>query len=96
MSAQFVDKRRIKEQFGVSWTTQKAYRLNGTWLENIHWVRINSRLVRYNLQLLEDWFSNQGDPLAHGRAIEFYQANLMSNAKKKSRHSLSPRQNSVA
>lgn len=79
---QFVDKRKATETLSLSGETLKKYRLQGEWIEGIHWVRINSRCVRYNLELIQDWFHNRHDPAAHMRAIEVYQANLLSNQKK--------------
>jgi len=82
---QFVDKRKATESLSLSGETLKKYRLQGEWIEGIHWVRINSRCVRYNLELIQDWFHNRHDSAAHMRAIEVYQASLLSNQKKSSR-----------
>ncbi|NMF85818.1 hypothetical protein, partial [Nodosilinea sp. P-1105] len=54
-------------------------RLQGDWIEGIHWVRINSRCVRYNLELIQDWLHNRENPAAHLQAIETYQKGLLSN-----------------
>lgn len=82
---QFVDKQKATQSLSLSGETLKRYRLSGEWIEGIHWVRINSRCVRYNLDLIQDWFHNRHDPAAHMRAIEVYQAGLLSNQKKSSR-----------
>lgn len=82
---QFVDKRKATESLSLSGETLKKYRLEGEWIEGIHWVRINSRCVQYNLELIQDWFHNRHDPAAHMRAIEVYQASLLSNQKKSSK-----------
>jgi CHAD domain-containing protein len=82
---QFVDKQQAKKSLSLSGETLKRYRLQGEWIEGIHWVRINSRCVRYNLELIQDWFHNRHDPSAHMRAIEFYQDSLLSNQKKSTR-----------
>ncbi len=84
----FVNKQKATEALGLSSETLKHYRLGGEWIEGIHWVRINSRCVRYNLELIQDWFHNRHDPAAHLRAIEFYQANLLSNQKKTGKKSV--------
>ncbi|MEO0375351.1 MAG: hypothetical protein AAF329_12155 [Cyanobacteria bacterium P01_A01_bin.17] len=60
----------------------KKYRLQGLLVEGIHWVRVNSRCIRYNLELIQDWLHNRHDPAAHQRAIEIYQASLLSNQRK--------------
>ena len=39
----------------------KKYRLQGDCIEGIHWVRINSRCVRYNLELIQDWLPNRNE-----------------------------------
>ena len=56
---------------GLSWETLKKYRRHDKSLvENIHWVKINARTIRYNLPLIVDWVANRHDPAAHQRAIE--------------------------
>jgi CHAD domain-containing protein len=82
----FVNKHQASECLSLSSSTLKKYRLNGEWIEGIHWVRINSRCVRYNLELLKDWLQNKGNPKAHMRAIEAYQQGLLSGPKIRSRH----------
>ncbi len=77
----FVSKKQASECLDLSSSTLKKYRLNGEWIEGLHWVRINSRCVRYNLDLIKDWLHNRSDPSAHLRAIEVYQQNLLSNQK---------------
>ena len=78
----FIDKRQALKSFNLSNTTLKKYRLEGIWIEGIHWVRINQRCVRYNLELIQDWLHNCQDPIAHQRTIQLYQANLLSNQRK--------------
>jgi CHAD domain-containing protein len=75
----FASKRTASERLNLSCSTLKKYRLHGDWIEGIHWVRINSRCVRYNLELIEDWLHNRSDPTAHLQAIEIYQRGLLSN-----------------
>ncbi|MEM8501855.1 MAG: hypothetical protein AAF716_01725 [Cyanobacteria bacterium P01_D01_bin.1] len=77
----FASKRQASKCLNLSSSTLKKYRLNGEWIEGLHWVRINSRCVRYNLDLIRDWLHNRSDPAAHLRAIEIYQQNLLSNQK---------------
>jgi tRNA(His) 5'-end guanylyltransferase len=78
----FISKQQASECLNLSSSTLKKYRLNGEWIEGLHWVRINSRCVRYNLELIKDWLHNRSDPMAHRRAISIYQQNLLSNQKK--------------
>jgi tRNA(His) 5'-end guanylyltransferase len=79
---QFVPKQQALAQLKLSGTTLKKYRQEGSWVEGIHWVRVNSRCVRYNLELIQDWFSNRQDPNAHQRAIALYQSSVLSNQRK--------------
>ncbi|MGG6239389.1 hypothetical protein [Leptolyngbya sp. KIOST-1] len=60
----------------------RRYRVQGLLIEGVHWVRVNSRCIRYNLELIKDWLHNRHDPVAHQRAIEIYQASLLSNQRK--------------
>lgn len=79
---QFVGKTQASERLNLSNATLKKYRLTGIWIEGVHWVRLNSRCIRYNLELLQDWAHNRDNPCAHQRAIERYQASLLSNQRK--------------
>ncbi|ACK70819.1 conserved hypothetical protein [Gloeothece citriformis PCC 7424] len=78
----FINKQQASQYLNLSGTTLKRYRLQGVLIEGIHWVRLNSRCIRYNLDLLQDWLQHRDDPAAHERAIEIYQASLLSNQKK--------------
>ena len=76
---QFVNKQEATQCLKLSDSTLKRYRSKGLLVEGLHWVRINSRVIRYNLELLKDWAINRHDPVAHQRAIERYQSRLLSN-----------------
>ncbi|PSB05736.1 hypothetical protein C7B76_30910 [filamentous cyanobacterium CCP2] len=76
---QFVKKREISKLTGLSGATLKKYRLSGLLSEDIHWIRINSKLILYNAPLILDWLQNFNDPQAHQRAIEAYLTTLLSN-----------------
>jgi hypothetical protein len=75
----FVNRKEAATCLKIGYTTLKKYRYEGIWIEGIHWVKLNSRCVRYNLDLLQDWYHNQNDAAAHQRAIDRYQATLPSN-----------------
>jgi CHAD domain-containing protein len=79
----FASKQTASEFLNLSGSTLKKYRLRGDWIEGIHWVRINSRCVRYNLELIKDWLHNRSNPMAHLKAIEAYQQSLLSNQRRK-------------
>lgn len=80
--AQFVSKQEISRHLKLSDTTLKRYRLSGVWIEGVHWIRINSRCTRYNLDLIDDWMSNVNNPSAHRLAIDTYKASLLSGQTK--------------
>lgn len=77
--SQFITKKMFCRLTGLSGETLKRYRRTGTWIEGIHWIKLNNRLICYNWPLIKDWFQNSHDPAAHQRAIEAYQASLLSN-----------------
>nr|WP_017296530.1 hypothetical protein [Nodosilinea nodulosa] len=79
---QFVSKQEATQSLKLSGTTLRRYRVQGLLIEGVHWVRVNSRCIRYNLELIKDWLHNRHDPAAHQRAIENYQASLLSNQRK--------------
>jgi hypothetical protein len=79
----FVKKRELSKLTGLSGDTLKRYRLVGLLNEDIHWVRINSKVVLYNLPLVLDWLQNIHDPVTHQKAIEAYLMGLPSHQKKR-------------
>ena len=83
----FASKQETSQYLKLSETTLKRYRLQGLLIEGIHWVKINSRCVRYNLDLVQDWVQNRHDPIAHQRAIDIYQASLLGNQEQNLRRS---------
>ncbi|HEY9695714.1 MAG TPA: hypothetical protein V6D10_00355 [Trichocoleus sp.] len=74
----FADKREMSRLTGLSVDTLKRYRLNGLLKENIHWVALNARTVRFCVPLVLDWMQNRNFPELHSKAIENYQALLLS------------------
>ncbi|BAZ01114.1 hypothetical protein NIES37_51120 [Tolypothrix tenuis PCC 7101] len=84
---QFVTKQVMSEVTGLSSNTLKKYRLQGKLQRDIHWITLNSRVVRYNIILVLDWVQNHiSNPEAHLRAIENYLADLPSNQPKRRRN----------
>lgn len=61
---QFIDKNIAAKLTGLSGDTLKRYRQKGKLQKDIHWVSVNSRVVRYNKTLLTHilhlkiWMSN--------------------------------------
>ncbi|WP_103123744.1 hypothetical protein [Nostoc cycadae] len=86
MDIQFCSKITLRQKIGLSNSTFKKYRNSGVWLEGIHWQRLNTRSVRYNLPLILDWVANRNAPEVHQIAIENYLRSLPSNQKKYSRN----------
>jgi hypothetical protein len=72
--------------FDLSVHTLKVYR-ERHWSLGIHYQYLNSRTIRYNLRLIQDWLANFDDPQSHQRGIEVYLASLPSNQTKKRRQS---------
>ena len=77
----FVKKREICRLTGLSGDTLKKYRRAGLLSENIHWIRLNPKVVLYNAPLVMDWLQNIQDPTTHLKAIEAYHASLASSTK---------------
>ena len=78
----WIRKKEAAKILGISTHTLKLYRKKH-WTENIHFLYLNSRTIRYNESLLRDWIANRYCPAAHLRAIEFFSASLLSNQQKK-------------
>lgn len=77
----FVKKREISKLTGLSGETLKKYRLSGILSEDVHWIRVNSKLILYNAPLILDWLQNINHPHLHQKAIDSYQAMLLSSKK---------------
>ncbi|MEA5573420.1 hypothetical protein [Calothrix sp. UHCC 0171] len=78
-----VNKKIAAERTGLSTETLKRYRLGGLLQKDIHWVAINSRVIRYNIVLVLDWIQNKDtNPQGHINAIERYLESLPSGWQK--------------
>lgn len=73
----FVDKREMARLTGLSVETLKRYRLSGLLQEDIHWVALSSRSIRFAAPLVLDWMQHRNFPDLHKKAIENYQASLL-------------------
>ncbi|MCU0568855.1 MAG: hypothetical protein MUF49_19930 [Oculatellaceae cyanobacterium Prado106] len=80
-TSQFVKKREIAKITGISGETFKKYRLSGRLSENIHWIRVNSKVVLYNVPLILDWLRNINHPEIHQQAIDTYQEMMLPDKK---------------
>ncbi len=77
----FIDKHEVCQLLKVSDRTLSRYR-EQHWYLGIHYVKPVQKIL-YNRELIEDWMVNRHDYPAHLRAIEAYQATLLSNQKRK-------------
>jgi hypothetical protein len=64
---------------GLSRGELKDLRLSGELQKGAHWVAINSRSIKYNVQLLIDWMANRHAPELHEIAIQNFLASLPSS-----------------
>jgi hypothetical protein len=82
--SRLVNKHEASAVLGISPETLKKYRLqdNSTLIEGIHYHVWNSRVIRYNPELLADWGINRNNPLAHRQVIDAYLRSLPSNQSK--------------
>lgn len=81
MDYQFIGKRKAAELLGVSVETLKSWRRKGLLRNGVHYSG-DEKFLRYNQQLLLDWFVNRfRDPEAHERAITNFLASLACNQK---------------
>lgn len=64
-------KHEAADFLGISPTTLPRYRKE-FWIEGAHFIRLNSRNIKYNLELIEDWVKNKDNPSAHQKQLEKY------------------------
>jgi hypothetical protein len=82
----WLTKHKAAEITGDSHHTLKDRRLYGPWRQwkGVLWVQPTSRTTRYNEQLLQSWMACSGDAAVFSRAVENFQASLISNQPRKS------------
>ncbi len=78
MTNQYARPNDIAELTGMAASTCKYYRLKGLWIEGIHWHRVTSKSVLYNVPLIMDWIANRNNPEMHQVAIDRYRKSLPS------------------
>ena len=95
----WVDKRYLAKAISLSPDLFKLLRLgrkgqNGkpdtspVWIEGIHYQKIGTRKVLYNLALIENWVATRHSPHEHQSAIEQYLKSLPQNAPRKTGKSI--------
>jgi len=78
---ELIDIRQMATALAMSPTTIRKYKRE--MIEGVHFVKPNSRLVRYRKELVLDFFQNYNDPIAHQAAIDQFLASQPSNQPKK-------------
>jgi hypothetical protein len=53
------------------------------WIQGVHWNKLPRCGLRYNAELLKDWFANAHDLAVHQRAVEAWRASLLSSKRKR-------------
>jgi predicted site-specific integrase-resolvase len=79
MPSNFCTPRQALEILGISLSTLKRLRRNKQLVQDVHYVYLSDRAIRYNSELVRDWMANRSNPKAHEQAIADYFANLPSN-----------------
>lgn len=69
MEVRFCSKRELAIALGFSPHTIKTFRQK-YWQEGVHFVRLNSRTIRYNKTLCIDWLATGNFPGLHPKRIE--------------------------
>ncbi len=84
MTQKFATSAQTATLFSISRSTLKKWRLGlnqtpACLQEGIHWIRLDGGDVRFNVSLMEDFYSNKINPGAHEKAIENYLRSLPSS-----------------
>ncbi|MGK7894923.1 MAG: helix-turn-helix transcriptional regulator [Xenococcus sp. (in: cyanobacteria)] len=70
---QLIDKNEVAGMLGVKPATVYRYRNQKIFLEDVHYIRINSRLIRYYKEVIENWVvCGTSDPDQHWEFIHKY------------------------
>jgi hypothetical protein len=68
----WLNKHDAAKLLGMSWQTLKNLHSSGELIEGVHYVVLNSRNIRYNKTMLEDWMRHRATPTIHHIKIEEY------------------------
>jgi hypothetical protein len=79
--ATWISKQEAMALLNVSERTLARYR-RIEWEVGIEYAKPIQK-TSYNKELIEDWLVNRGDPMAHLRAVQAYQASLPSNQRRR-------------
>lgn len=94
LEATWVDKRHLAKAISLSPELFKLLRLgrkgrdgkpdtHPVWVEGVHYQKIGTRKILYNLQLIENWVATRHSPREHELVIEQYLKSLPQNAPRK-------------
>lgn len=83
LNREFVSAAELTKAIDLSRSTLKRRRLEGHWVEGIHWTRLNKTCIRYNLPLIRDWMLNAHQPLVHQKVVEKYLRSVEISKKEK-------------
>ena len=68
-----IDKNQVANMLGVKPATVYRYRRQGIFLEDMHYVQINARVIRYYKEVIENWIiCGQSNPNEHMEFIHKY------------------------
>jgi len=77
MDINLLSKHEMAKLLGIHPETLKEYRKE--LIEGVHYFKPNSRVIRYNRDLLLHWFANRKNPDVHQKVIALYLASLPEN-----------------
>jgi hypothetical protein len=82
----FQPQEKAAEALGVHWSWLRDRRLQGRFIENVHFIRVPGvRSYCYNVPLIARWIDVGGDPARHQRDVDAYliQTGQMNPSKRK-------------
>lgn len=58
MTLNWIKAKKYAEQVGTTVDALNGKRKNGTWLEEIHWIKAPDGKIYYNWQRIEEWIEH--------------------------------------
>ncbi|MBW4475152.1 MAG: hypothetical protein KME45_32945 [Stenomitos rutilans HA7619-LM2] len=80
-----ITKQEAARILGIHHTTLRSLRNkeNSGIIEGLHWVKWNSRAIRYNRILIENYALHRGNLIEHERFVEQYVKQLSTNSRRR-------------
>jgi hypothetical protein len=75
LKVQFVPRKVVTEHTQLSLSTLLRLRKK-EWEKGVHFTKVSSCTVRYNLPMILNWMALRHDPEAHARVVAEFKANL--------------------